>query len=85
MCKPAYHSVPDGVRPGSAALTLVRDHAPEDLRPHGMEVELETGRDAEVAAAPTQGPEEIGRLLGGGAHDLARRGDELDAAQVVHG
>ena len=50
-----------------------------------MELVLELGDDAEVAAAAANGPEQV-RVLGrAGSTDLAVGGDDLDRAQVVAG
>jgi hypothetical protein len=48
-----------------------------------MDGELDRGDDAEVAAAPAQGPEEIGVVLRVGAHQLAVGGDELQRRDGV--
>jgi hypothetical protein len=60
------------------------DHAAAD-RGHRVGLVLEGRRDAEVAAAAAQGPEQVLVVLGAGHHDLAVGGDDLDGQQVVDG
>src|SRR3954454_2273782 len=50
-----------------------------------MEPQLELRDDAEVAAAATEPPEQLGVVLLGSADPLPRRGDELGAGQAVTG
>ena len=50
-----------------------------------MQSVLEPGRDAEVAAAPAQGPEEVRMGFLGDVQHLAVRGHQLDGEQVVDG
>src|SRR5204863_7998218 len=50
-----------------------------------MEGVFERGDDAEVAASPAQGPEEVLVLLLTGEHDLAVGRDDLGGQQVVAG
>ena len=54
-------------------------------RADGMQGEPERGDDAEVAAAATQRPEQIGVLLGGRPDDVGFGGDYLGGQQVVDG
>ena len=51
--------------------------------PEGVEVELELGDDAEVAAAAAQRPEEVRVLVFARANDLALGGHQLERAQAV--
>ena len=60
------------------------DH-PAVHRGHRVSLVLETGGDAEVAAAAAQGPEQVRVVLGAGHDDLAVGGDDLDRQQVVDG
>ena len=65
-------------------------HREVELGAHGaraghVQLELELGHDAEVAAATAQPPEQLGVLLRRGAHDLAIRGDQLERDHVVAG
>jgi hypothetical protein len=46
--------------------------------PDGVEAELERGDDAEVAAAPSQRPEQVGVLVLGRAQPLAAGRHEID-------
>ena len=48
-----------------------------------MQPEQERGDDAEVAAAAADGPEQVGILVGAGAHLLAARQNDLGLEQVV--
>lgn len=48
-----------------------------------MQPELERGDDPEVAAAPADGPEQIGVLVGRGPQDPAIGGDDFRGDQVV--
>src|SRR5437773_7294917 len=48
-----------------------------------MEGELESGDDAEVAAASSQSPEQVDVLVGRRCDPLAGGGDELGADEVV--
>jgi len=50
-----------------------------------VQAKLEAGDDAEIAAATTHGPEEIAVLVGVGRLHLARRSDDLDRHEVIHG
>src|SRR6478752_4873363 len=56
----------------------------QHLRPGRMKPELERGDHAEVAPTAPNGPEEIGRLGGAGAHHLAAREHDLRREQVVY-
>jgi len=63
---------------------------PEDRPGHhgraeGMQRELERGDDAEVAAAASQRPEQVGVLVGGRPDDADLGGDHLGGEQVVDG
>ena len=60
-----------------------QDQHPADDRAHLLESELESRRDAEVAAAPADRPEEVGVRLGVHAEDLAVGGDDLGGEEVV--
>ena len=50
-----------------------------------MQAKFEAGDDAEIAAAATHCPEEVGILVGVRGLHLARCGHDLDGHQVVHG
>ena len=50
-----------------------------------MQPELERGRDAEVAAAAAQPPQQLGVLVLAGVHELAVGGDDVGGEQVVAG
>ena len=50
---------------------------------HGHDRELERGHDPEVPAAAAQRPEQLGLVLGVGAHEVAVGGDELDRGHRV--
>jgi hypothetical protein len=50
-----------------------------------VQLVLEARRDAEVAAAAAQPPEQLAVLAVGGSNDAPVRGDELDRRQVVGG
>ena len=50
-----------------------------------MQLELERGGNAEVAASAAQAPEEVGVLFGARRHRLPVGGHEIDGAQVVDG
>ena len=63
----------------------VDDEAGEDLRPELVQLELEAGHHAEVAAAAADRPEEIGVLGGAGAAQAAVGGDDVGGEQVVDG
>ncbi len=52
-------------------------------RPDGVQGELECGDDAEVSAAASQRPEQIGVFIGGRPDDAALGGDHLGGKQVV--
>ena len=54
-------------------------------RADGVEREPERGDDAEVAAAASQRPEQIGVFVGGRPDDAALGGDHLGGKQVVDG
>ena len=60
----------------------VGDEAGEDISLR-MQLELEGGGDAEVAAAAAQRPEEVRMRLAVGGDELAIGGDEVDGEQVV--
>ena len=68
------------------ARALVREeqNAGVDLADR-VQVELERGHDAEVAAAAAQRPEELGLVRGIDAAQLAVGGDELDRRDAVRG
>ncbi len=54
-----------------------------DDRPDGIERELELGDHAEVAAAAAQPPEQVGVLVGAGAHDATIGGHDRGRHQRV--
>ena len=56
-----------------------------DHRPDRLELELERGDDAEVAAATAQPPEQLGVAVGARAHEPAVGGDDVGAHEVVAG
>src|SRR5439155_15803014 len=60
----------------------VEQEAGDDGRDR-VELELERGDDAEVAAAAPDAPEEVGILLGTGPHAPPVGGDDVDRAEVV--
>ena len=80
-------------RGGGQELAVHRQHLGTELdrperRPcdHGLDLvqpELEPGHDAEVAAAATQRPEQVGVLVLAGAHELAVGQHDLGGEQVV--
>ena len=78
----AHHVAPQPQKL-APALGAVKDKAGEDLGAEGVEAELEPRDDAEVAAAPAQGPEQIRVLVIGGADDAPVGGHELGGEQVV--
>ena len=49
----------------------------------GIDLELDRGHDAEVAAAAAQRPEQVGVVLGVGAHEAAVGGDDLERGDGV--
>ena len=51
----------------------------------GVELVLEAGGDAEVAAAAAQPPEQVAVLAFGRPQHLAVRGDEVDRREIVAG
>ncbi len=59
------------------------DRAAEHERADRVQVVLEGGGDAEVAAASAQAPEQLGLAVRVDAQPFAVRGDEVDGAQVV--
>ncbi len=61
-----------------------KDEVPcDDLARHGMQRELERRDDAEIPAAPTHGPEEVGILAGAGVQEPAVGGDDIDRLEIV--
>ena len=58
-------------------------HHPAHDRPDGVQSELETRRDTEVAAAPAYRPEEVGLRLGVHAPELTVRGYDIGSEEVV--
>ena len=50
-----------------------------------MQLEIERGRDAEIAAAAAQAPEQILVLLRAGGDEFAVGGHQVDGAHVVAG
>ena len=58
-------------------------HAADNGGPDRVQLVLEGGDDAEVAAAAADGPEEIGMLGRAGVNRVAVREDEIGAEQVV--
>ena len=55
------------------------------LRADRVQLELEAGDHAEVAAAAADRPEQVGVLVGAGAHRLAVGGHDVGGEQVVDG
>ena len=78
---------PVGVEGGDVGRALAgEDHDPAvDHRADGLELELQRGDDAEVAAATAQPPEELGVAVGAGAHEAAVGGHDVGAHEVVAG
>ena len=76
-----------GVAPGAndvAGLSGRKQHeAPVHERPDRREPELELRDDAEVAAAPSQAPEQLRVLVLRRRQELAGRGDDVSAHEVV--
>jgi hypothetical protein len=66
-------------------LAVVEHPAGEHGGPDLVQGVLERGDNAEVAAAATQRPEEVGVLVGAGVHELPVRGDDVGADQAVAG
>ncbi len=65
-------------------------HREVELGAHGVraghvQLELELGHHAEVAATAAQPPEQLGVLVRRCTHDLATRGDQLERDHVVAG
>ena len=84
----ARHAVTVGPQHLTGLLGGIEHHARQDLGSHGMQPVLEAGHDAEVAATPLQGPEEVGVLVRACTHELPFGGhhfacDEVVAAQPV--
>ena len=67
------------------AVARIEDGAGGHGRADRVQVELEGGDDAEVAASAAQAPEEVGVLRRARGEDLAVGGDHLGRAQVVAG
>ncbi len=67
------------------AVELEQRDAAEHLLRQRVQRELERGHDAERAAAAAQGPEQLGVLVGGRAHDAPVPGHELGGDEVVAG
>ena len=63
----------------------VDDQAAQHVGADRVEPELEAGDDAEVAAAASERPEEVGVLGCAGANHLAGRGHDLGGLEVVNG
>ena len=61
------------------------DDAADDHRADRMELVLERGDDAEVAAAAAQRPDQIGVLTIGRVHQRAVGKDDVGAEQIVRG
>ena len=59
------------------------DEPAERLRPERMQLKLELGHDAEVAAAAAERPEEVGIFICAGPHVLAVSGDDFRGDEVV--
>src|SRR2546421_11909424 len=90
-CGEGGELIREASRPGAVRAQYLRaaidwkEGEPAQDRADGMQVELQAGDDAEVAAAAAQPPEQFGRLCAAGAHDLARRKYDLGADEVVTG
>ena len=67
------------------AVAREEDRAGQHHRADRVQPELERRRDAEVAAAAAQAPEQLGVLVLAGVHELAVGGDDVGADQVVAG
>ncbi|MDM0085129.1 hypothetical protein QTI17_31540 [Variovorax sp. J31P179] len=61
----------------------MHDESGQHHRADGMQLELERGHHAEVAAATADSPEQIGVLLLAGAQELAFGGDHVGRDQAV--
>ena len=73
------------MKPATVSGVAGRMSMPPTTWPTSCETELEAGRDAEVAAAAADGPEQIRVRLGVDAQERAVRGHDLSRQQAVDG